>query len=116
VRVAVRHTDPDHPNAHWFAFAEGRILGFVHPGDGESWTPERVAEALLARAKKEFPEAEGYEHRIETLHVVGQDENGNEKSEWRVAGESDAPPVAEGQVVTQELSTEQVQTPAAEAS
>jgi hypothetical protein len=114
VRVAVRHADESHPNGQWFAFGEGRIVGFTHPITGESWTPEHVAAALLGRAKEQFPEEDGYEHRIETLHVVEVDEDGNEVGAWFPIGESDLPRPGQGATLEQALAAAQDQEGAAE--
>lgn len=109
MRVAVRHKDESHPNHGWFAFAEGRILGFTNPVTGESYSREQVAEALLKRSKEQFPAADGYEHRIETLHVAGTDKNGNERGEWHPIGESELPLAGVGQTTAQGASTAQGQ-------
>ena len=109
MRVAVRHTDETHPNAHWFAFEQGRIQDFRNPVTGETLSAEQVAAALLVRAMEQFPEADGYEHRIETLHVTGSDEDGNDTGGWFPAGESDLPRVGQAGVSARELSVDQGQ-------
>lgn len=111
MRVAVRHTDSEHPNAGWFAFEQGRILGFSHPITGEHWSADAVADALLGRARETFPEDAGYEHRIETLHVTGTDDDGREVGGWFPAGESSLPRVGSGgAVVEHEVTVDQGQT------
>lgn len=91
MRVAVRHTDKKHPNHGWFAFELGRIVGGRDPISGTAYSAEEVADALLRRSKEQYPEAEGYEHRIETLHVADHDEHGNEIGAWHPIGKSKLP-------------------------
>lgn len=110
MRVVVRHTDEDHPNHDWFAYEQGRILGFRDPISGTPYAAEQVADALLTRAQDEFPETEGYEHQIETLHIADYDENGNEIGAWFPVGESDLPRAGTPQpLVKHELSIQQAQ-------
>lgn len=113
MRVAVRHTDKKHPNHDWFAFEQGRITGFSNPLSGESASADEVADALLARAQEQYPEDEGYEHRIETLHVTGQDENGDEESGWFEQGKSKLPRAGLGSTGAQSLTVDQGQESAA---
>lgn len=98
MRVAVRHTDEEHPNGQWFAFGEGRLVGFTNPITGESYTPEQMADALLKRAQEQFPESQGYEHHIETLHAAGVDDDGHEIGEWHEVNTSDLPLTGQGRI------------------
>lgn len=110
MRVAVRHTDKTHPNHHWFAFEQGRILGFDHPITGENFSADEVTEALLVRARTQYPEDEGYEHRVEILHVTGTDDDGKEIGGWFPAGKSKLPRAGGGApLVEHVLSVEQGQ-------
>jgi hypothetical protein len=86
IRVAVRHTDPDHPSSATFhygpAFNE-QMAGLVahvrgcSPGDVDLAEEAKVA---LERAREEYPESEGWEvgleaivpHDDEDRHIVRQ--------------------------------------------
>jgi hypothetical protein len=109
VRVAVRHTDKKHHNHDWFAYEFGRILGFTHPITGETFTADQQAEAMLGRAREQYPEEEGYEHRIETLHVAGQDEDGHDIGEWHPIGKSKLPRAGAGGTAAHDLTATQGQ-------
>ena len=72
MRVAVRHADPEHPNAGWFAYGLGRAEDFVHPVPGETSQKADVVSALLARAQAEYVPEQGYEHQVQTLTEAGE--------------------------------------------
>lgn len=99
MRVAVNHTDSEHPNAEKFAFRLGRAQSGTDFVTGEERSVEDTINSLLEAAKKEYPESEGYTHTVERLV-----ENGD-VSEWVPADQVESStPAAPGD--TQEVSLE----------
>jgi hypothetical protein len=74
MRVAVRHTDPTHPNAGVAAYGRGDVEDFTHPFDPSlNVSADDVMVALLDKARAEFPEADGYQVRPEALVPDGDE-------------------------------------------
>ena len=76
MRVAFQHTDPAHPNAGVAAYQMGRIQSFTHPITGEVTSADSIVVALLDKARKEFPESEGYHVWPERLSEPDEDDEG----------------------------------------
>jgi hypothetical protein len=65
---------------------------------------------MMKQAKRQFPESEGYEHRLERLVVAGTDEDGNDIGKWVPADEgSNLPEAAAGATSEQSLAVQQGQ-------
>lgn len=99
MRIAVSHTDSDHPNNATFAFRLGRAQDGTDFVTGEDRSAQDTVNTLLELAKKEFPESDGYTHQVEHLA-----ENGD-TAEWVPADQSEpSTPASPGE--TQEVNLE----------
>ncbi len=73
MRVAVQHTDPEHPNAGIAAYRFGRVRDTPHPITGENLRADDIMLGLLAAAREEFPETDGYRVWPQRLEPVANE-------------------------------------------
>jgi hypothetical protein len=95
MRVAVKHTDPEHPNAGVAAYRFGRVQDMNHPLTGELISKDTIMVHLLDAARKEFSTEDGYVVRAERLSDADEDGEGH----WQAIDEDALRARADGESV-----------------